>query len=239
VGGPFGHANATRNKKKPALTGHTPLPSARDVSVRPVVFVSGQLSADAKRQSSRAANAMFPVKPFTEPERFYRTRDSFRPPVLPRLFSVCRGTVEARTMITPEGAYRFEFMNVCIAVFARLLHSLNGVSHPKEISAPIITISITNRIKNGRFTKHHEQKQVPRAIRLLPQAGCRARVRFRPQGRDRVRRGASITFFPRRRTRSPSDLGRLACIFRFARLHRSAGSKPAFLGPVLLSINCH
>jgi hypothetical protein len=41
------------------------------------------------------------------------------------------------------------------------------------------------------------------------------------------------------RTRSASDLGRLACIFRFARLHRSAVSKPAFLGPVLLSINCH
>jgi hypothetical protein len=141
---------------------------------------------------------MFPVKPFTEPERFYRTGDSSRPPVLPRLSSVFGGPVEARTMITPEGAYRFEFTNVCIAVFARLLHSLNGVSHPKEISAPIITISITNRIKNERFAKHHDQKQVPRAIRLLPQAGCRARARFRPQGGDRVRRGASITFFPRR-----------------------------------------
>ena len=49
-------------------------------------------------------------------------------------------------MITPEGVSRLGCTNVCTAVFARSLHSLNGVFHPKEISAPIITISINNRI---------------------------------------------------------------------------------------------
>jgi hypothetical protein len=48
--------------------------------------------------------------------------------------------------MTPEGVSRLDFRSVCISVFARLVHSLNGVFHPKEISAPIITISINNRI---------------------------------------------------------------------------------------------
>jgi len=49
-------------------------------------------------------------------------------------------------VVTSVGVYRLECTNVCIAVFARLLHALNGVSHPREISAPIITISTNNRI---------------------------------------------------------------------------------------------
>ena len=35
----------------------------------------------------------------------------------------------------------------------RSLHSLSGVSHPKEISVPIITISTNNRISKGEVHK--------------------------------------------------------------------------------------
>jgi hypothetical protein len=83
---------------------------------------------------------------FAAPPRLYRTEGNFRVPVLSRVSFVSHGFVGAKIVSTPEGASRLECRNVCMAVLARLLHSLNGVFHPKEISAPIITISINNRI---------------------------------------------------------------------------------------------
>ncbi len=59
-------------------------------------------------------------------------------------------------VVTPEGVCRLECSSFCISVVARLLHSLNGVFQPKEISAPITTISTNNRIRrcNVRKTSH-------------------------------------------------------------------------------------
>jgi len=71
-------------------------------------------------------------------------------------------------MVTSEGFSRLECRSVCTAVFARPLQSLSGVSHPKEISVPIITISTNNRIHTSEVRKHVEQKEVSRAIRLPP-----------------------------------------------------------------------
>ena len=53
-------------------------------------------------------------------------------------------------VVTSEGASRLERRNVCTVVFARLLQSLSGVSHPIEISVPIITISTSNRIQKDK-----------------------------------------------------------------------------------------
>jgi hypothetical protein len=107
----------------------------------------GTINTDGKRRSIRVANAMSRVKPVTEPDRFYRRETML---VFPRASSLSRGALGARIVITPAGVYRLECTNVCIAVFARAVHSLNGVSHPREISAPIITISIANRIRKGQ-----------------------------------------------------------------------------------------
>jgi hypothetical protein len=51
-------------------------------------------------------------------------------------------------------------MNVCIVEVARSPHTLNGVFHPNEISAPITTISTNNRIRKGEIRKHDRQKQI-------------------------------------------------------------------------------
>ncbi len=56
-------------------------------------------------------------------------------------------------VVTPEGVSRLECRNVCTVVVARPLQSLSGVSHPKEISVPIITISTNNRISKGEVHK--------------------------------------------------------------------------------------
>ena len=56
-------------------------------------------------------------------------------------------------VVTPEDVYRLECRNVCTVVFARLLHSLSGVSHPKESSVPIITISTNKRIQKDKVRK--------------------------------------------------------------------------------------
>jgi hypothetical protein len=136
---------ARPQQHKPALIGHAPLPGARDASPRPRSFNR----RDPNRVIGRANDffdAMFRVKPFTEPDRFYRREITL---VLPRVASFSDGTVGARIMMTPEGVSRLECRNVCIAVFTRLVHSLKGVFHPKEISAPIMTISINNRIWKG------------------------------------------------------------------------------------------
>ena len=57
-------------------------------------------------------------------------------------------------MVTPEGVSRLECRNVCTVVVARPLHSLSGLSHPKEISVPIITMSTNNRISKDKVRKH-------------------------------------------------------------------------------------
>ena len=57
-------------------------------------------------------------------------------------------------VVTPEDVCRLECSSFCISVVARLLHSLNGVFQPKEISAPTTTISTNNRIRGARFAKH-------------------------------------------------------------------------------------
>jgi hypothetical protein len=62
-------------------------------------------------------------------------------------------------VITPGPLGRLG-MNVCITAVARLPHSLNGVFHPREISAPIITISTNNRMQMVEVRKHLKQKQV-------------------------------------------------------------------------------
>ena len=56
-------------------------------------------------------------------------------------------------MVTPEGVSRLECRNVCTVVVAWPLHSLSGLSHPKEISVPIITMSTSNRIQKGKVHK--------------------------------------------------------------------------------------
>ena len=61
-------------------------------------------------------------------------------------------------VVTTEGFSRLECSNVCTVVVARPLQSLSGVSHPKEISAPIITISTNNRIQKGKVRKHGRSK---------------------------------------------------------------------------------
>src|SRR6266436_3540977 len=93
---------------------------------------------------------MFSREPFTAPERYYRPGDNFRTAPFPRVSSLSRGAVGAGMVVTPEGASRLECRNVCTVVVARPLQSLSGVSHPKEISVPIITISTNNRIQNGK-----------------------------------------------------------------------------------------
>ena len=70
-------------------------------------------------------------------------------------------------VVKPEGASRLECRKVCTVVVARPLHSLSGVSHPKESSVPRITISTNNRIQNGKVRKLVEQKQVSRVIRSI------------------------------------------------------------------------
>ena len=88
---------------------------------------------------------MFSRQTFDGATVLYRTGDNFRVPVLP---TVSHEAVGARMVMTPGPLGRLG-MNVCITVVARLPHSLNGVFHPKEISAPITTISINNRIRNN------------------------------------------------------------------------------------------
>jgi hypothetical protein len=61
-------------------------------------------------------------------------------------------------MVTSEGFSRLECSNVCTVMVARPLQSLSGVSHPKEISAPIITISTNNRIQKDKVRKHGRTK---------------------------------------------------------------------------------
>ena len=56
-------------------------------------------------------------------------------------------------VVTREGVSRLECSNVCTVVFARSLHSLSGVSHPKEMSVPTITISTNNRISKDEVHK--------------------------------------------------------------------------------------
>jgi len=56
-------------------------------------------------------------------------------------------------VVTPEGVCRLECSSFCISVVARLLHSLNGVFQPKEISAPITTISTNKRIQKDKVRK--------------------------------------------------------------------------------------
>jgi hypothetical protein len=56
-------------------------------------------------------------------------------------------------LVTTEGVSRLECRNLCAVVVARPLQSLSGVSHPKEISVPIITISTSNRIQNSQVRK--------------------------------------------------------------------------------------
>ena len=56
-------------------------------------------------------------------------------------------------VVTFEGVSRLECGNVCAVVFAQPLQSLSGVSHPKEISVPMITISTSNRIQKGKVRK--------------------------------------------------------------------------------------
>src|SRR5438270_573504 len=98
-------------------------------------------------------NVMSSREPFTAPERSYRPRDNLRTAPLPRVSSLPRGAVGAGMVVTPEGVYRLECRNVCTVVVVRSLHSLNGLSHPKEISVPIITISTNNRISKGEVHK--------------------------------------------------------------------------------------
>ncbi len=70
-----------------------------------------------------------------------------------RVPSPCLGAIATGIVITPEGVCRPEWRNLCIAVFARSLHSLSGLSHAKEISVPIITISTNNRIQKDKVRK--------------------------------------------------------------------------------------
>jgi hypothetical protein len=52
VGGPFGHANATRSKKKPTLTGTRLSQAARDASRRPVVLTeSSRILSSVERMT--------------------------------------------------------------------------------------------------------------------------------------------------------------------------------------------
>jgi hypothetical protein len=62
-------------------------------------------------------------------------------------------------VITPGPLCRLG-RSVCITVVARLPHSLNGVFHPKEISAPITTISTNKRIRKSEVRKHRGKKQI-------------------------------------------------------------------------------
>ena len=96
---------------------------------------------------------MFSREPFTAPERFYRPGDNLRTAPFPRVSSLTRGAVGAGMVVTREGVSRLECSNVCTVVFARSLHSLSGVSHPKEMSVPTITISTNNRISKDEVHK--------------------------------------------------------------------------------------
>jgi hypothetical protein len=96
---------------------------------------------------------MFSREPFTEPERFYRPGDNFRTAPFPRVSSLTRGAVGAGMVVTTEGVSCLECRNVCTVVVARPLQSLSGVSHPKEISVPIITTSTNNRIQKSQVRK--------------------------------------------------------------------------------------
>ena len=128
----------------------------------PKLLLGRNLNPDGKR---RVANVMLSREPFTAPERFYRPVDTFRTAPFPRVPSVTRGAVGAGIVVTPEGVSRLECRNVCTVVVAWPLHSLSGLSHPKEISVPIITMSTNNRISKGEVHKHRGQNQVVRAIR--------------------------------------------------------------------------
>ena len=89
---------------------------------------------------------MLSCEAFHGAERFYRPVETFRTAPFPRVSSLTRGAVGAGMLVTSEGVLCLEYRNVCTVVVARPLQSLSGVSHPKEISVPIITISTNNRI---------------------------------------------------------------------------------------------
>ena len=116
----------------------------------PKLLLGRNLNPDGKR---RVANVMLSREPFTAPERFYRPVDTFRTAPFPRVFSRSRGAVGAGMLVASEGFSRLECSNVCTVVFARPLKSLSGVSHPKEISVPIMTVSTNSPIQKGKARK--------------------------------------------------------------------------------------
>ena len=69
-------------------------------------------------------------------------------------------------VVTPEGVCRLECSSFCISVVARLLHSLNGVFQPKEISAPTTTISTNNRIRRRKVRKTSHATESGEAVDL-------------------------------------------------------------------------
>ena len=119
----------------------------------PKLLPGRNINSDGKRRVARVANVML-------------SREAFQ-----------GGAVGAGVVVTTEGVSRLECRNVCTVVFVRPFQSLSGVSHPKEISVPTITISTNSRISKGEVRKTSWANQVLRAIRLRPRSACRLPVR--------------------------------------------------------------
>jgi len=68
---------------------------------------------------------------------------------------VAAGSFDFASLSSHAGAWILEVNIVRLSA----AHSLNGVSHPKQINAPITTISTKSRIRKGSFARSCSQKQ--------------------------------------------------------------------------------